>query len=255
MIGLRKEDLDRIKDKVSGDFFYYESVDSTNIEALKHSDAPDKSIFFTENQTSGRGRRGRRWEASKGGIYMTVLLKPQKISDNISALTLATGLAVSRVIPNSSIKWPNDIILGDKKVAGILTETKISQNDVIIAVGIGINANNTEFSGELEKKATSIYLYSGKTQDIAELVIKFYTEFLRIYERFKVYGFAKIKEEYEKKCVTLNRGILVLSDGKERVMTAVGINERGELLASADGETETINFGDVSVRGFLGYVK
>jgi BirA family biotin operon repressor/biotin-[acetyl-CoA-carboxylase] ligase len=253
VIALKNEDLERIRASVSGDFFYYESVGSTNTEALKLTDAKDKSLFLAENQTLGRGRKGRCWKASEGGIYMTVLLKPEKIFDNISAITLAVGLAAANVIPNSMVKWPNDIILGNKKVAGILAETKISENTIIIAVGIGINANNTAFSDDLEKKATSIYLYAGEFQDTADIIIKFYTEFLRTYEIFKESGFGKIKDEYEKKCITLNREIVILNGGKERVMTAKGINEKGELIAECDRKEETINFGEVSVRGILGY--
>lgn len=255
MIALKQEDLDRIKAKVKGDFFYYESVGSTNTEALKHTDAEDSSLFLAENQIAGRGRMGRMWEATKGGIYMTVLLKPKKISDNVSAITLAAGLAAANVIPNSTIKWPNDIILGDKKVAGILAETKILENNIIIAVGIGINVNNTEFSEKLSKKATSIYLYSGKIHDIRALVIKFYNEFLKIYGDFINGGFPKIKDEYERKCITLNREIVILSNGTERVMTAKGISERGELIAVKGGMEEIIKFGEVSVRGLLGYAK
>lgn len=252
MISLNQKELKRIKDVIKGDFFYYENIGSTNTEALEHSEARDKSIFFAENQTSGRGRQNRIWEASNGGIYMTILLKPEKFSDDMASLTLATGLAVARAIPNSVIKWPNDIILGNKKVAGILAETKIFPPKASIAIGIGINANNTHFSENLAEKATSIYLYSGKFQDIAGLVIKVYTEFLEIYEDFKS-GFSKIKEEYCKMCITLNREIIVIKDGKERVMLAKDINDKGELLAEADGKTEVINFGDVSVRGILGY--
>ncbi|MCR4718885.1 MAG: biotin--[acetyl-CoA-carboxylase] ligase [Firmicutes bacterium] len=250
---MKKEDLDRIRAEVQGDFFYYESVGSTNAEALKYANAEDKSLFLTQNQTAGRGRMGRSWENSCGGVYMTVLLKPEGISENISSLTLASGLAAARVIPNSTIKWPNDIILGDKKVAGILAETRVSGKNAVIAVGIGINVNNPEFSGDLAEKATSMYLYSGETQDITEIVIRFYTEFLKIYEDFKKSGFSKIKKEYEEKCVTLNREIVVLIGGKERIMTVKGINEKGELIAIADGKTEIINFGEVSVRGLLGY--
>ena len=116
---MKKEDLDRIKAVILGEFFYYETIDSTNSAALLHTDAKDKSLFVAENQTSGRGRQNRSWEASSGGIYMTILLKPKTISEDISALTLAVGLAVARAVPESLIKWPNDIMMDDKKVQGI----------------------------------------------------------------------------------------------------------------------------------------
>lgn len=252
VIIVNKKDLDRIKDSILGDFFYYESIGSTNDEALRNAESEDKSLFLTEKQTDGRGRGGRRWEASKGGIYMTVLLKPKNITADFSALTLAVGLAVARAIPNSQIKWPNDIILDGKKVAGILTETRLSDKTAVIAVGIGINANNTEFSKEIGDKATSIRLFSGEIQDTAELVIRVYNEFLRVYESF-LKGFDEIKDEYIVKCVTLNREIVVISGIEERKMYAVGINDKGELLAECDGKTEEVNFGDVSVRGIMGY--
>lgn len=248
-----KKDFDRIRAHVKGDFFYYDSIGSTNSEALSHVEAKDKSLFASKNQTKGRGRQNRSWESSSGGIYMTILLKPEYISEDVSSLTLAAGLAVARVIKGALIKWPNDVILGDKKAAGILTETRILKDGFVIAVGIGINANNTEFCKELENKATSVYLYSGKKQDIVSIISGVYSEFLKIYEDFNG-GFFKIREEYIKKCITLNREIAVIRNGKECVMYAKDINERGEILALYDGKTEVINSGEVSVRGILGYV-
>ena len=251
VIALNKKDLMKIEDAVLGKLFYFKSTASTNTEALNHIDAPDKSLFIAENQTAGKGRLGRRWEASRGGIYMTILLKPEKMSEDISALTLATGLAVAGVIPKSQIKWPNDIILGGKKAAGILLESKIIGKTGVIAVGIGINADNTEFPEQIADKATSIRLFSGKKQDRAELIIRTYNEFLRVYEKF-LQGFDKIRADYIEKCVTLNREITVIKNSESRKMYAAGIGEKGELLAEADGKTEKINFGEVSVRGIMG---
>lgn len=252
VIALNKNDLKRIESAVSGQFFHYESVASTNTEALSHTEAPDGSLFIAENQTAGKGRLGRRWEASEGGIYMTILLKPDEIGEDFSALTLATGLAAARAIPKSQIKWTNDIVLDGKKAAGILLETKIIGKKAVLAAGIGINANNVRFSEEIREKATSIFLYSGKRQNEAELIINVYNEFFNVYEEFKK-GFDKIKAEYAEKCVTLNREIVVLRNNEEKRMYAVGIGARGELLAEADGKTERINFGEVSVRGIPGY--
>ncbi|MBR4173349.1 MAG: biotin--[Clostridia bacterium] len=250
---MNKIDLDRIKKAVLGELYFFETVKSTNLEALKTLEAPDKSLFLAENQTAGRGSKGRSWLAGYGGIYMTVLVRPKKIGADFSALTLAAGLAVARAIPKMQIKWPNDIIAGGKKVAGILVETKIFGKNAIAAVGIGINANNTDFPEELREKATSIAQVTGETQDTAELVIRVYNEFLAVYERFSK-GFSEIRAEYLQKCVTVNREIEVIKNGKSRKMFAVGIGDSGELLAEYDGKTERINFGDVSVRGILGYI-
>ena len=247
-----KKDREKIKNTVLGGFFYYDELNSTNTEALMSGAAPDKSLFLTKMQTHGKGRNGRIWEASSGGIYMTILLKPKEITEDISALTLAIGLAVSRAIPKSAIKWPNDIILGNKKTAGILLESKITGKTGVIAIGVGINANNTEFSEEVLEKATSIRLFSGEKQNEAELIIKVYNEVIEVLKEFSQ-GFDKIKDEYVKKCITLNREIVVIKDGQNQKMFAVGIGDKGELLAEKDGKVEAINFGEVSVRGLLGY--
>lgn len=246
-------DLEKIKKSISGELYYFDSVGSTNTEALKSENAPNFSLFLAENQTAGRGRKGRSWKASSGGIYMTVLIKPDRISENISMLTLLAGLCVSRVIASSRIKWPNDIILGDKKVAGILTETKISGKSGVIAVGIGINANNTGFCEDLADKATSIYLFSGEKQDETGLVTGVYNELLRAYKDFDK-GFSDFLDEYREKCITLNREVVIIKDGKECVMTAKDIGKNGELIAVQNGKNERIAFGEVSVRGLLGYV-
>lgn len=244
--------LEKIKKKVLGDFFCYNTVKSTNLEALNCAEAPDKSLFVAKHQTEGRGRNGRSWEDTDGGIFMTILLKPEKPLNSLPALTLATGLAVSRKIENSQIKWPNDIISDGKKVAGILFETRTVGNSIVIAVGIGINANNTEFSEELKEKATSIACVTGRKVEETELIAAVYTEFLRVYEQFSG-GFDTIRGEYARKCVTLNREIEVITDNRKRRMFAVGIGDSGELLAEENGKIEAISFGDVSVRGILGY--
>lgn len=246
-------DLEKIRKNILGELYYFESVGSTNREALENGNAPNFSLFIAENQTDGRGRLGRSWEASEGGIYMTVLIKPDRLSADIPLLTLMAGLCVSRIIPKSRIKWPNDIILDGKKVAGILAETRISGKSAVIAVGIGINANNTAFSENLAEKATSIYLFSGKKQDKAELITGVYNELIELYKDFDK-GFSALYGEYREKCITLNHEIAVINDGTECIMTAKDIGENGELIAEADGKTERIAFGEVSVRGFLGYV-
>ena len=245
--------LEKIKNSVRGDIYFFDSIGSTNAEALKSDDAADLSLFLAGNQTAGRGRKGRSWQDIKGGIYMTVLLKQDKISDGISSITLMAGLAVSRVISESRIKWPNDIILDGKKVAGILTESKILGKSGIIAVGIGINANNTNFPQDLSEKATSIYLFSGIKQDETEIVVRIYKEFLKLYKDFEK-GFSGILDEYREKCITLNREIKVEEAGKEYIMTARDIGENGELIAEENGKEKRIAFGEVSVRGLLGYL-
>ena len=245
-------------DKISvpGRVYYKEITDSTNLDAKRSENAPDKSIFLADMQTSGRGRLGREWSSPEGcGIWMSIYLKPQTPMEDISQLTLIAGLAVSRVIDGTKIKWPNDVLIKDKKVAGILTEMS-AQNGKInhVIVGVGINVNNKSFPLELRDKATSLYIETGTAIEREKLICDITKEFFLMYDKFLSESFSVFKEEYTRKCVTLGREIYLIENEEKRVARAVGITEKGELLAEINGKTEVVNSHEVSVRGLLGYL-
>ncbi|MBQ7986595.1 MAG: biotin--[Clostridia bacterium] len=188
------------------------------------------------------------------GIWMSILLKPQGDISDISQLTLIAGLAVSRVIDKAVIKWPNDVLMSNKKVCGILTEAT-SENGKIknIIVGIGINVNNKDFPQELSSKATSLYIETGKTYSRETLIYDITKEFFRMYDEFLADGFSVFKEEYADKCATLNKEVYVINNDEKRIAKAIGITEKGELIVESNGKEEIINSYEVSVRGLLGY--
>ena len=157
---------------------YYETIDSTNLEIrrLAEEGAPHGTTAVAEEQTSGKGRRGRSWLGKAGcGIWMSFLLRPQIAVENSSMLTLITALAVEKAVGEETglqcqIKWPNDIIVNGKKLCGILTELSAQMDELnYVVVGIGINANMQEFPDDLRDKATSLRIETGETVKRASL--------------------------------------------------------------------------------------
>lgn len=247
--------IEKIKKCISGNVYYKANTESTNLDAKLAENVPDKSVFIADNQTKGRGRLGREWSSPPGvGIWMSIYLKPQIPVEDISNLTLIAGLAISRIIENTTIKWPNDILFGDKKLAGILTEMSMESGRIKnVIVGIGINVNNQEFSGELSDKATSLYIENGKPTEREKLICDILKEFFSIYDIFLHEGFSVFSNEYTKKCATLDQEVYVIKNEQKVPAKAIRITNQGELVVEINGKEEVINSSEVSVRGLLGY--
>ena len=245
--------------------FYYETIDSTNIQAarLAKEGAKHGCVVIAKEQTAGKGRRGREWESPKDeNIYMSILLRPEMEPSKAPMLTLVMAYSVARSLckkgfDNVQIKWPNDVIIGGKKICGILTEMELAGNEIShVVIGVGINVNTKGFSKELKEKATSLYLESGKIQEMEELQKDIMETFWADYEQFVTDGdLSFLKESYNRILVNQEREVRVLEPGHEYTAYAVGINNNGELLVrTADGEEHAIYAGEVSVRGVYGYI-
>ncbi|MGN0250804.1 MAG: biotin--[acetyl-CoA-carboxylase] ligase [Oliverpabstia sp.] len=245
--------------------YFYEEIDSTNTQAkrLAEEDAPSGTLVVSDCQVKGKGRRGRVWTSPKGeAIYMTILLRPQIRPDRASMVTLVMGLSVVQAIRNvlgleTSIKWPNDVVLNRKKLVGILTEMS-AQMDYIeyLVIGTGINANMTEFSEELRDKATSLRMEMGRPVNRAALIAESMKCFEINYEIFeKTQDLSGLIEDYQAVLANLNQPVRVLEPGHEYSGIARGINEKGELLVEReDGTVTAVYSGEVSVRGLYSYV-
>ena len=244
---------------------YYKQLDSTNakIQELAAQGAKHGTVVVAEEQTAGKGRRGRNWESPAGdNIYMSVLLRPEIAPEKAPMLTLVMAYSVTKAIQMQGvdgvqIKWPNDLVLSGKKICGILTEMNLSGRDIDhVVVGVGVNVNTTEFSKELSEKATSLYLECGKKISKRKLTGAIVAHFEKDYEAFlETEDLSFLRETYN--CLLINREkeVRVLEPGHEYTAFAKGINERGELLVrTEDGEEKTIFAGEVSVRGVYGYI-
>ena len=152
------------------------STNSTGLEAAQ-AGASEGSVFIAERQTEGRGRGGNSWHSDRGAIYMSVVLRPTLPANDILVLSLATGLAVSLAVEHvcgvaPDLRWPNDIMLGEKKLGGILCEMNADASRVRHAVvGIGLNVNQGEFPPEIRESATSVFLETGKQWPRPQLIV------------------------------------------------------------------------------------
>ncbi|MCD8149172.1 MAG: biotin--[acetyl-CoA-carboxylase] ligase [Clostridiales bacterium] len=241
-----------------------DSVDSTNNEVKRQAEAGAGQglLVIGEQQTAGRGRRGRAWESPKGdGIFMSLLLKPDIAPGHASMLTLVMGIAVRDAldalgVPDVQIKWPNDIICSGKKVCGILTEMS-AQVDYInyIVIGVGINVHNRDFPAEVEHMATSVFLQTGKQICRAQLVAESMQRFERYYDVFlQTEDLSALLDTYQTHLVNCGRQVRVLDLKKEFTGVARGINADGELLVETEEGLRPVSAGEVSVRGVYGYV-
>lgn len=256
-----QEILNGLKTSVIGKTVYaYDTIDSTNNEAKRQAGAPHGSIFIAEQQTGGKGRLGRSWVSPAGdGLWFSILLRPNVSPLHVTNITLLTGLAVCNAICSytgcdAKIKWPNDIVIGCKKVCGILTEmtAEIDRIEYVIS-GIGINVNNTSFSQELSVKATSLFIESKQKIQRIGLLQAILTEFELLLARYGTQDDTAMMEDYKKRCITLGRKISITRDKKQIWGNAVDITSAGELvMLCEDGTKLIINSGEVTVQGIYG---
>lgn len=246
------------------EIYYFDSIDSTNTKAkeLAEEGHPSGTLVVADRQTAGKGRRGRSWESPTGiGIFMTLMLKPEINPNNASMLTLVAAMATTRAIRRVTgvpalIKWPNDIVMNGKKVCGILTEMS-AQFDYInhIVIGIGINVHNEDFSEEIAKTASSLYLESGQHIHRASLIEAFLEEFEDVYaEYLKTEDMEGLQKEYDAMLVNRGRQVRVLDPKEPFEGKAMGITKKGELIVDTWESRKLVSSGEVSVRGIYGYV-
>ena len=224
----------------------YDEIDSTNDEAKRIEGIKDFHIFITEKQTKGRGRHGKKWSSpNSGNIYMTI--STNQNTSQISPISLISGLickkAINKLIKSSSImlKWPNDILLNDKKIGGILVETETNNGNIKTIIGIGINLNiNKEESwwGDLSK-----FALESKRNELINLIL---TEFLNIFDN----SYDNWLDDWKKSCMHINKEIEIF-DGEHLQKKAIfkDIDAQGNaIIESKEGE-EVIATGQISIKG------
>ncbi len=254
-------------DVVGGAIKCFESIGSTNTYLKTLEGAPDGLVAVAQEQTAGRGRRGRSFESAAGkGIYLSVLLRPQM---EASALLSLTGLgavavcdAVERVaLVRPKIKWTNDLVLNGKKLAGILTELSFEGESgavqyAVMGVGVNVSQKSEDFSEETGKIATSLERETRKKISRAALAAAMIEEFDKLWRALREGDTARYLEAYRRDCVTIGAEVQLLwQDTREKVV-ALDVDEQfGLVVRRENGTVETIRTGEVSVRGLYGYVE
>lgn len=231
---------------------------STN-DVIKHcgeQGCENGYVATTEQQTRGKGRLGRQWLSPYGkDICVSILLRPQIAINRVAFITLCAGLAVCKAIReyaniDAKIKWPNDVIVGNKKLCGILTEMSADMDRVeYVTVGIGINVNIEEFPQEIAHKATSVKLEAGKEINRQQLLCKVLEQFEKTYEAYIADGEAGILKEYKNLCATIGREVSAKRADGSIVGYAVDISPSGGLIIERDDTKTEISSGEVTVQG------
>ena len=231
----------------------YETTDSTMDVAhrLAAAGEPEGSVVVAEAQGKGRGRMGRTWVSPKGkGIYLSVILRPDLQLTEIPRITLVAAVAAARVVEAGTglkpeIKWPNDLLLGGKKIAGILTELNAELNRVhYVVIGIGMNVNTP--ADKLPAHGTSLAQERGERVDRLQLARTLLTHLDRIYAQFLDGGMAPILESWRQFAGFLGRRIRVALEGRTLDGQAVDVDPSGALLVRTDtGLVESVSAGEV----------
>lgn len=243
----------------------FDVIPSTNLQAKMDAEngAGQGALVVADMQTAGRGRMGRGWSSPSGtNVYFSLILKPDIPPDKASMLTPVMGLAVAEGIlrtcgAESLIKWPNDIVIGGKKVCGILAEMSVERDFIhYVVIGVGINVGLQEFPEEVARTAVCLQEVCGRTVSRAELVANVMRAFEEYYDVFLERGnLSGLVERYDRLLVNRGREVRVLDPKGEFQGIARGINASGELLVEREDKTVTnVYAGEVSVRGIYGYV-
>ncbi len=237
--------------------FHFFKTGSTNTVAMELGFAgePEGTVVVAEAQTAGRGRSGRSWHSEKGaGLYFTVLLRPRLAPAQAPLLTMLAGVSAHAAIAAQTglqpeLKWPNDLMVGGKKLGGILTEMHAEPNAMrFVIVGIGINVNQEKFPAELASIATSIRKETGRMSYRLELLARLLAQFESDYNRFLREGPTFVTDRFEfVSSFTRGRRVRVDTGVESYVGTTAGLSPEGLLLIARDsGAIATVIAGDVT---------
>ncbi|HVF11922.1 MAG TPA: biotin--[acetyl-CoA-carboxylase] ligase [Actinomycetota bacterium] len=230
----------------SRDIRWFETIGSTNREAAEwaRAGAVPGSVIVSDEQTAGRGRLDRSWfSPSKQGLFFSVILEPGGSSESLGVVGLAAAVALHEVLRtkgiHASVKWPNDVLIGGRKVAGILSESvSLADGRSPVVVGIGLNVGMSSFPGNLAQVATSLLIETGELFDREELLQEILSESDRTMVGFP----ASVIDRYRPICSTIGREVRIQTASGSMDGVAADVDERGGLVLK-DGTV--VHAGDV----------
>lgn len=234
----------------------FDTIGSTNAEALAQArrGAAEGVCVVADRQTAGRGRHGRVWISEKGaGLYFSIVLRPTLEARFLPLITLMTAVAVAETLSElyslkTDIKWANDVLVGEKKICGILAEMTETDTGRAVIVGIGINLKASNFPPEIAQIATSIEEETGKRPDREELLQTLTRVFERFYDILQAGDGAQktIAEWTRRSSYAFGKQVRVKLEGGSFFGTTDGLDESGSLRVKTEtGETRIVRAGDV----------
>ena len=248
------------KTRVIGrDIRVFEQTASTNdvVEKLARDGVREGVVVFAESQTGGRGRLGRKWiSPARKGLWFSVLLRPDLRPQEATQLTVASAVALRRAIAaetglHPEIKWPNDVWIAGKKVAGILTEMSAEPDrirHIVLGIGVDVNLNAGEFPTDLRKLATSLKIEAGRALSRADLAVAILRELDTDYARICGGEVARVSDEWQAHCQTIGRNVTIRIGDRAIRGRAEALDDDGALLLRTEhGHLEHFMGGDVTL--------
>ena len=234
----------------------FDTIDSTNAEALRLIERGVAAPFMVlaERQVAGRGRRGRKWVSPFAeSLYHSLVLRIDGGMRQIEGLSLVVGLAVMHAlrdmgIAEAGLKWPNDVLVGEKKIAGILLELVGDPADVChVVLGVGINVN-MQSTDEVDQQWTSMCLEAGRNFDRNELVARLGAKLQHYLELHRASGFAAIQSEWEQHHLWQGRAVSLIAGVNKIDGIVLGIDHQGALRLKVEGVEKNFSGGELSLR-------
>ena len=234
---------------------YLSEVDSTNLYAKSNiENLADKSIVHAANQTAGRGRLQPTWvNLGEGNLFLTFVLKPSNSFNEVySNLTQYLSVVLCKILEEyglkPQIKWPNDVLINGKKIAGILSETVMQGSlfkGLVLGIGVNLNTSEKDLASIIDKEATSLNLEISKSVDVNLFLDKLAEEFFADYDNFLQKGFELIKNDYISRTCFLDTEICVQVFNDKKCGIAKAINDKGELVMSNNQKEFVLTIGDI----------
>lgn len=265
---LTQETVERYLIRPRDNFRVLSETDSTNsaCRRLALEGAPDGTVVLADCQTAGRGRRGRSFQSPAGkGLFFSILWRPDCAPEKLLPLTALSAVAVCRAIrqvcgAQAQIKWPNDLVLSGRKLAGILTEMALEGESghvshVVVGIGVNVHQRLTDFDGEVAQIATSLDLALGGSVCRAQLAAALLEE-MDILRREVLFAPEKWLAEYRAACLNIGKTVQLIWGEEREPAQALAVDDRyGLVVRHRDGRVETLRSGEVSVRGLYGYAE
>lgn len=231
--------------------YAFETLDSTNTLAKSLKDIEHATLIITDEQFAGRGRQGRKWSSEKGkNLTFSIIVKPNVQRGILGLLPLSAGLAVAEAIEATAslravCKWPNDVLIENKKVCGILCETTSRKEGLFVIIGSGINVNQASFPDELSNIATSLSIVMNKEVDRLDLLNAVLERFEHWYNEIVEGNSLQMLQQWKAHSTMLGKPIIVQEGNTTRSGVAVDLTESGELILQTNSTTTKILSGDV----------
>lgn len=256
--------LDVLEKRLAGKLFghklfYYSETESTNDEAfsLGIAGTPEGTVVIADSQSRGKGRLQRSWYSPAGGnIYTSVILRPQRESSQTSQIPIMAGVAIAEVLEDYcpdkiKLKWPNDILIDEKKVCGILTQARITAKEidfVVLGMGINVNIGRNQLPKEIRDSATSLSMETGREILRLELIIDLYENLAKWYKQLLQKGFGRIKEKWLSLTPMIGEMVQVKFQEEAVSGKAIGLDDDGSLILLTSGNKEVkVSAGDATI--------